>query len=191
MSPLVFQILGFFLLLFPLWTLRARGARMGGFEHRVWPGGRNLVLAICDVLRAAAGAGLLVRMPVDLPVLDGLGVWGNPLVVGVAVALGFAVQTLVWRDDDHAFAPVAFGLGVAATAMHPLVLAIALPLAIGTAIAVRAWAAGFIAAGVGLVGVGLAVEQQDWRLGLFVGTAFFVPVLISLMAGRHLGWPRK
>ena len=149
------------------------------------------MLAICDVLRAAAGAGLLVRMPVDLPVLDGLGVWENPLLVGVAVALGFAVQTLVWRDDDHAFAPVAFGLGVAATAMHPLVLAIALPLAIGTAIAVRAWAAGFIAAGVGLVGVGLAVEQQDWRLGLFVGTAFFVPVLISLMAGRHLGWPRK
>jgi hypothetical protein len=191
MPPLFFQILGILLLFFPLWTLRAKGARLGGFDHRVWPGGRNLVLAIFDVLRAAAGAGLLVRRPVDLPMLEGLGIWANPLVVGIAVALGFAVQSLAWRDDDHAFAPVAFGLGVAATAMHPLVLVIVLPLAIGTAIAVRAWAAGFIAAGVGLVGVGLVVEQQDWRLGLLVGTAFFVPVMISLMAGRHLGWPRK
>ncbi len=111
--------------------------------------------------------------------------------MSVAAALGLLIQTLVWRDEDFVFAPVPYALGLLAGLAHPIVLVIVLPLAIGSAMAVRAWAAGLLAGGVGLAAVGLAVTQQDWRLGLLSGISFCLPVLISAMAGRHMGWPRK
>ena len=69
--------------------------------------------------------------------------------------------------------------------------AVVLPLAIGSGLAVRAWAASLLAAGFGMALVGLAVEQQDWRMSLGAGLAFCFPVLLSVIAGRHLGWPRR
>lgn len=183
--------LGLGLLLFPLWLLRARASRLAGFDQRAWPRGLNLPLAFADAGRAYAGAWLVLR---GLPGLDrvvALGRWQEAAFMAAAVAAGLLIQTLAWRDEDFVFAPVPYLLGLLAAFSHPIVLVIVLPLAIGSAMAVRAWAAGLLGGGIGLAAVGLAVTQQDWRLGLLCGVAFCLPVLVSAMAGRHLGWPRK
>jgi hypothetical protein len=75
--------------------------------------------------------------------------------------------------------------------VHPLVLIIGLPLAIGSALAIRAWSAGFIGASVGLIGVGLMVQSADWRRALAIGVVANTPVLFSVLFGRHVGTPRK
>ena len=72
-----------------------------------------------------------------------------------------------------------------------MVMVIGLPLAVGAALAVRAWSAGFIGAGVAVAGVGLMIETQDVRRALLLGVAVNVPVVVSVMAGRHMGGPRK
>jgi hypothetical protein len=64
-------------------------------------------------------------------------------------------------------------------------------LAVGGALALRAWSAGFIAGGAGLLLAGLAVEQQDWHISSLVGLALGAPVLLSVLAGRHLGWAKR
>jgi hypothetical protein len=180
---------GLALLLFPLWKLRGRNLRLAGFEQRGWPsGGRAIFLAVIDPCRAAVGTALLLRNVSQLERLEWLGRWQDPATLAAAVALGLIVQTLAWRDEDFAFAPMLYALGVAAIVAHPLVLGISLPLAIGGSLALRAWAGGFLGAGAGLGLVGLAVEQQDWRVSLLVGVALCMPVLASVLAGRHLGW---
>ena len=164
---------------------------MSGFDQRAWPRGLALLLAVVDAARASAGAWLLLRGLPGLPPIAALGRWQDPAFVAAAIAVGLLIQTLVWRDEDFVFAPVPYALGLVATLAHPIVLVIVLPLAVGSAMAIRAWAAGLLGLGVGLAAVGLAVTQQDWRVGLLCGTAFCFPVLVSAMAGRHLGWPRK
>ncbi len=192
MTPNVSIALGLGLLLFPLWLLRGRNSRLVGFEQRTWPSGvRNVALTIADVLRAAVGAGLLIRHLPDLQRIEWLAHWQNASMLALAVLAGLVVQVLSWRDDDFALAPVFYGLGIAAVVAHPIVLAISLPLALGGALALRAWAGGFLAAGGGLAAVGLAVEQQDWRQSLLVGIALCSPVLVSVLAGRHLGSMKK
>lgn len=172
----------------PVWWLRGRGSRLVGFERRAWPSSaRALVLTVADVLRAALGAGLLLRNLPELARIERLGSWQDPAALALAVAAGLMVQTLAWRDEDFSFAPAFCALGIAAVVAHPIVLAISLPLAIGGALALRAWAGGFLAAGSGLALVGLAVEQQDWRMSLLAGLALCTPVLVSVLAGRHLG----
>lgn len=192
MSNQVSIALGLVLLCFPLWLLRVRGARLSGFDQRAWPKGRHLLLAVIDAGRASTGAWILMRALSEAPRIDPLGRWSEPALLAGAVAVGLAIQTLAWRDEDFVLAPVPFLLGVIAAVAHPIVLAIVLPLWIGGSLSVRSWASGFLAAGVGLAGVGLAVAQQEnWRLAILVGLAFFVPVLTSVLAGRHLGWPKK
>lgn len=179
------------LLWFPLWVLRVRVARLSGFDQRAWPKGRHLPLAVLDAIRASFGAWVLLRMLPELPRIEPLGRWQEPALLAAAVAVALAIETLSWRDEDFVFAPVPFLLGLVAAVAHPIVLAIVLPFWIGGSLAVRAWASGFLAAGLGLAAVGLAVSQQDWRLSLLIGLSFCVPVLSSVMAGRHLGWPKK
>jgi hypothetical protein len=191
MSSSVSLVLALVLLWFPLWLLHAPTARLAGFDQRAWPAGRNVFLCILDALRASIGAWLLLGCLPELARVAPLGRWQDAAFLAGAVAVGLLIQTLVWRDEDHAFTPVLYLLGVAAAVAHPVVLVIALPLAIGGALALRAWSAGLLAGGLGLAGVGLAVSQQDWRRSLLVGVAFCLPVLVSVMAGRHLGWPRK
>lgn len=192
MTPHVSIALGLGLLLLPLWSLRARNSRLVGFEQRAWPSGaRSVALTIVDVVRAALGAGLLIRHLPELQRFEWLGHWQDATALAVAATGGLLVQTLVWRDDDFSFAPVFYGLGLAAVVAHPIVLAISLPLALGGALALRAWAGGFLGAGAGLAAVGLAVEQQDWRRSLLMGLVLCSPVLVSVLAGRHLGSPKK
>lgn len=182
---------GLFLLVFPLWAFRAKGARLVGFEQRAWPSGRNLALAMLDAGRASVGASLVLRSVSTLPAMEVLGRWQEPVYIAAAIALGLVSQALAWRDEDYLFAPVSYALGVVAVLAYPVVLVIALPLAVGGALALRAWAAGFLAGGAGLMGAGLAVEQQDWRVSSLLGLAFGTPVLVSVLAGRHLGWARR
>lgn len=191
MSSSVSVALALFLLWFPLWVLHARTARLAGFDQRAWPAGRNVILAILDALRASVGAWLLMHWLPEVARVAPLGRWQDSAFLAGAVAVGLLIQTLAWCDEDHAFTPVPYMLGLVAAVAHPLVLVIALPLAIGGALALRAWSAGLLAGGLGLAGVGLAVTQQDWRRSLLVGVVCCLPVLVSVMAGRHLGWPRK
>lgn len=185
-------VVGLILLCFPLWLARVRGARLSGFDQRAWPKGRNLLLAVLDTFRASAAAWILVNVFRELPPNDALGRWFEPALMAGAVAIGLVIQTLAWLDEDYVLAPVPFLVGVLAVVAHPIVLVIVLPLWIGSSLAVRSWASGFIAGGMGVAGVGLAVSQQeDWRLTVLIGLTFFVPVLTSVMAGRHLGWPKK
>jgi len=183
--------LGLGLLFFPLWLLRARASRLAGFDQRALPRGLNLPLTVLDAGRAYGAAWLLLRGLPGLERIGAMGRWQEAALMAGAVAVGLLIQTLVWRDEDFVFAPVPYMLGLLAAFSHPIVLVIVLPLAIGSAMAVRAWAAGLLGGGIGLGVVGLAVTQQDWRLGLLCGVAFCLPVLVSAMAGRHLGWPRK
>ncbi len=183
--------IGLGLLCFPLWLLRPPLSRLAGFDQRAWPRGRNLVLTIVDVVRASAGAKLLLNGLPGLERVAALGLWQEAAFMAAAILLGLLVQTLVWRDEDFVFAPVPYMLGLVIALAHPIVLVIALPLAVGSGMAIRAWAAGILGGGIGLAVVGLAVTQQDWRMGLLCGVIFCVPVLISALAGRHMGWPRK
>lgn len=191
MSSPVLIALALVLLWFPLWMMRIRGARLSGFDQRSWPRGRNLALAVVDVGRASVGVWALMQALPDLPKISPLGRWQEPALLAAAVAVGLVVEVLSWRDEDYVLAPVPFLLGVMAAVAHPIVLVIVLPFWIGGSLALRSWASGILAVGVGLGGVGLAVAQQDWRRAALVGMAFVIPVLASVMAGRHMGWPKK
>ena len=144
-----------------------------------------------DAGRASVGAWLVLQAVSTMPAVEALGRWQEAVYIAAAVALGLVAQALAWRDEDYLLAPVTFALGVVAVVAHPVVLAIALPLALGGALAIRAWAAGFLACGAGLLVAGLAVEQQDWRVSSLVGLSFGAPVLVSVLAGRHLGWAKR
>jgi len=192
MSPLAFLSLAAALLFFPLWVWREKGSRLGAFEQRAWPLGRNLLFNLADVGRSALGAWALVRGVEFIPAIpEAPAAWMAHVWVAVVLGLALAVQAGSWCDEDHLHAPIAFLAGLCAVLVHPLVLALMLPLAIGSALAVRAWSACILAAGVGMAAIGLVVEQQDWRRTLFLGVAVNVPVLLAVMAGRHLGSARK
>ncbi len=182
---------GSILWLFPLWLFRAKGSRLGNFDQRSWPRGRNLALTVVDLIRAAVGAKLMAQGCLGLPRPQGTPDWLGEVWLALALVVALIVQTISWRDEDHVQAPVVFLLGALLVLVHPLVLIIGLPLAVGTALAVRAWSPGFIGAGMAVAGVGLMIESQDvWR-AIFLGVAVNTPVVVSVMAGRHMGAARK
>jgi hypothetical protein len=188
-SPIL--VAGLFLMVFPLWIFRAKGTRLVGFEQRAWPTGRNLALGMLDAGRASVGVWLVVQAVSVMPAVEVLGRWQDAVYISTAIAGGLAVQAFAWRDEDYLLAPVPYALGAAAIVSYPVVLVIAFPLAVGGALALRAWSAGFIAGGAGLLLAGLAVEQQDWHISSLVGLALGAPVLLSVLAGRHLGWAKR
>lgn len=192
MLPYLFLALAAPLLFVPLWVWRQKGARLGGFDQRAWPRGRNLLITVADVARAALGGWALAKGSELLPAIPGAPAdWMPHVWVAVVAGAALAVQAGSWTDEDHFHAPIAFLAGLCAVLVHPLVLALMLPLAIGSALAVRAWSACILTAGLGMAGIGLAVEQQDWRRTLLLGVAVNAPVLLTVMAGRHLGAARK
>lgn len=170
---------------------RAKEARLGSFDQRAWPTGRNLVLTVIDLVRAAVGSNLMVKGALALPRPAGAPTWLGEVWLAVALSVAVTVQAVSWRDEDHLRAPVAFLLGALLVLVQPVVLVIGLPLAVGAALAVRAWSAGLIGAGVALAGVGMIVESQDWRRTLLLGALINVPVIVCVMMGRHMGAPRK
>lgn len=172
---------------FPLWLLRAPKSRLGNFDQRGWPQGRNLALAVFDIVRAAVGSALMVKAlaGAELRPWEGLGV----MAVGLVVAL--IIQTWAWHNEDYLQAPVTFALGVIVPFAHPILLAISLPAAIGGALAFRGWSGAFLAGGAVLAGVGFLLRVQDWRVSLVVGVLINLPVFLSVVAGRHLGGLRR
>ena len=150
------------------------------------------MLAIADLLRASLGGALLAYSATSLPSGPFEPSWGPAIWMACALAAALSANAFSWRDEDYLLAPVVFLLGaMPALQLHPIVLIMTVPLAIGGALAVRAWTAGLIGAGLGLIGVGMLVEQQDWRRSLLLGFAMMTPVVLSMLAGRHLATPRK
>jgi hypothetical protein len=192
MPPIALFVILLVLWVFPLWIFRDRKSRLGGFDQRTWPSGRNLVLAIADLLRASLGGALLAYVAANLPSGPFASGWGPAIWMACALAVALAANAFSWRDEDYLLAPVVFLLGaLPALQLHPLVLLMTIPLAIGGALAVRAWTAGLIGAGLGLIGIGMLVVEQDWRRSLLLGFAVMSPVVLSMLAGRHLATPRK
>jgi hypothetical protein len=173
---------------FPLWSFRGPKARLGGFDQRGWPAGRGMVLMLADVLRAAVGGWLMAR---GLTGWSSGEVWVAEIWLAIALGLALIAQAFYWHTEDYLQAPAAFLIGALSIIVHPLVLFLSLPLAIGAALAIRAWSACFLGASVGLIGIGMVVTAQDWRRTLLLGVAVTLPVLASMLVGRHLGGVRK
>lgn len=192
MAPYLYLALALPLLFAPLWIWREKGARLGGFDQRAWPRGRNRWINVADLARGALGGWALARGAALLPAIPGAPAdWMPHVWVAVGAGAALALQAGTWTDEDHFHAPMAFLIGLCLVLVHPLVLALLLPLAIGSALAVRAWSACILSVGLGMAAIGLAVEQQDWRRTLLLGVAINAPVLLTVMAGRHLGSARK
>lgn len=191
LSSLILVILGGAILGFPLWAFRVPNARLAGFDQRGWPKGRHFALAFVDVVRSALGAFLVAKNLAPVVTFRGLTHWKVEIVLAGIVAIGLVIQTLVWRDEDHAFAPATYVFGLALALVHPVMLLLLIPLAVGVSLAVRAWSAGFLATGLGLAVLCIAVEKQDFHRAFLLGPVLCLPVLVSVMAGRHLGWPKK
>jgi hydrogenase-4 membrane subunit HyfE len=184
-------VLGLGLFLLPIWRLHAPDARLAAFDQREWPKGRNLLLALLDLARASGGAWLLAKGMPELPLLSSENEWMPDLVISAIVALGLTVQTFAWTDEDHVQAPVVFVAGVAAVLVAPAVAALVGVLAIGASLALRAWSGVFLAASVGTILIGWLLNVQSPSRVIFLGVALGLPVVLSILAGRHMGWPRK
>jgi hypothetical protein len=179
------------LLFVPVWRLRAPDSRLAAFDQREWPTGRNLLLVLLDVGRAAGGAWVLSLGLPELPHFIHHSEWVWQAVLGILVGLGLGVQTLVWYDEDHVQAPLAFLVGVALVLINPVVLLLAGPLAIGVSLALRAWSGIFLTATLGTILIGWLLDMQSWSRVVFVGAVMIIPMVFSVLAGRHMGWPRK
>jgi hypothetical protein len=191
MSPPFLVVLGVGLLLVPVWRLRAPDGRLAAFDQREWPTGRNLALVLLDMARAAGGAWVLSLGMPELPHFAHHSEWVWQAALALVVGLGLVVQTFVWHDEDHVQAPVAFLAGVAAVLVDPVVLLLVGPLAAGVALALRAWSGVFMTATVGTILIGWLLNAQSWSRVVFVGAVMIFPVVVSVLAGRHMGWPRK
>ncbi|MCX6937811.1 MAG: hypothetical protein NTU80_07915 [Verrucomicrobia bacterium] len=176
---------------FPLWAFRAPKSRLGGFDQRDWPTGRNLVFTVVDVLRASVGGWLMARGLVGLPNWPFGVAWMSEAWLALVLGLALTAQAFYWHTEDYLQAPVAFLIGALSAIVHPFVLILGLPLAVGAALAIRAWSACFVGASVGLIAIGMVVTAQDWRRTVLLGAAVNLPVLASMLAGRHLGGARK
>lgn len=187
MSFLVLAFLALLLWWFPLWVFRAPKSRLGNFDQRGWPQGRNLALSVADVVRAAVGAALLIKAVAGA----GLRPWEGCGALAGALAVALVVQTWAWHDEDYLQAPVAFVLGALVPFAHPLLLAISLPAAVGGALAFRGWSGAFLCGGAVFAGVGFLLPAQDWRISLLVGAVVNLPVFLPVAAGRHLGGVRR
>jgi len=186
-----YVVLGMGLLLLPLWFWHGPDARLAAFDQREWPKGLNLLLALLDLGRAAGGAYLLQLGLPELPILANHSEWRVELVLAGIITLGLVVQTLAWHDEDHVQAPVAFLAGVTLILVDLRVVGLAGALALGASFAVRAWSMLFFAASAGTVLIGWLLSFQSWPRVIFLGVALAVPPVVSVMAGRHMGWPRK
>jgi hypothetical protein len=175
----------------PVWRLHAPDGRLAAFDQREWPSGRNLALVVLDAVRAAGGASLLNWGLPELPHFANHGEWVWQLVLALLVGLGLAIQTFAWTDEDHVQAPIVFLAGVGAVLVDPVVAMLVATLAIGAALALRAWSGFFLAAALGTVLIGWLLNEQTWPRVIFIGAVMVVPVVLSVLAGRHIGWPRK
>lgn len=191
MPPVFLPVVALLIWFFPVWAFRAKNAKLGGFDQRGWPRGRNLVLSVFDAARAWVGADLLMRSLGTLPDWPFPAEWNAQLWLGFVFGAALIVHAFVWHNEDYLMAPIMFVIGALPALVHPHVLLIGLPLGIGAALAIRAWSAGLIGAAVGVAGVGMVVLQQDWKRSLLLGLALTLPVFVSMLAGRHLAAPRK
>ena len=191
MSSPFLVVVGVGLFFVPVWRLRSPEGRLAGFDQREWPTGRNLILVLLDFLRAMGGAWALDAGLAGLPHFAHHSEWVWQLVLALLTGLGLVVASLVWRDEDHLQAPLPFLAGAMVVLIDPTVLLLVAPLSIGVALALRAWSGLFLTATVGMILIGWLLNAQSWSRVIFSGAVIIFPVVLSVLMGRHMGWPRK
>jgi hypothetical protein len=190
MLAIVYFALGVFLLWLPLPFLRPTSLKLASFEQRAWPKGGWAFLQFLDIVRAAVGAWLLHRHVGAVPFWAGEGKFELTALAGF-LAVGFAIQTLTWRDEDWVFSPIVYTIGVVVGALQPILVLPVLLLGLGSVWAFRAWSLMFIGAALATVLGGLMHQNQNLMHAFCLGIALCTPSLVSLLAGRHMGWPRR
>ncbi len=191
MISLYWFIGGVVLLFAPLWLLRAEPSMLGGYDQRIWPRGFNIGLSLFDAARATTAAYMLNIGVAGLTETWHIRWWMAECAFGLILVGGVALQMVSWKTEDHFLAPIFYVPGVLLALLHPIVAGIALFLGVGSALAMRAWAAGFIASSIIIAILSLLLHQQRWSIGL-VGAIFCAsPVLLSVLFTRQLGWMRK
>jgi hypothetical protein len=191
MSPSFLVVVGVGLFCVPLWRLRSPDGRLSGFDQREWPVGRNLFLVVLDLLRAMGGAWSLANGLPELPHFAHHSEWVWQLVLALMVGLGLVISSLVWHDEDHVQAPLPFLAGTMLVLIDSTVLLLVAPLAIGVALALRAWSGVFFTSMIGMMLIGWLLNAQSWSRVIFTGAVIIFPVVLSILMGRHMGWPRK
>ncbi len=184
-------IVGLALLWFPVGLLLCKTAKLAGYERGSWPGGWPLVVVMLDPLRAAIGAWALLQGIEPLVELIGHGADGRAVLLGVATAVGVVIQTVSCKDEDFVYSPFAYTAGVLTFFLGPLTAIPAIILGIGSTVAMRVWTAFFMAAGLLSAILGAALAKGDWLTPLLVGLAVMLPPLVTVMLGRHMGFPRR
>ncbi len=179
------------LLLFPVGLLLPRAPSLAGYEHGSRPGGWCLVVLLLDPLRAGAGAWCLLQGMGPLVERIGLGHTGEAILLGGVFAVGVVAQTLGRFDEDYVFSPFGYVAGVLLFFTGPAVAVPALVLGLGSTVAMRAWSVFFFAAGMTCLILGPMTHPGGWQTPLAVGLACMLPPLVAVMAGRHMGFPRR
>lgn len=184
-------IVGLALLWFPIGLLVLNTAKLAGYERGSWPDGWPLVVVMLDPLRAAIGAWALLQGIEPLVERIGHGTEGRAVLLGVATAVGVLIQTVSLKDEDFVYSPFAYTAGVLTFFLGPLTAIPAIILGIGSSVAMRVWTAFFVAAGLLSAMLGAALAKGDWLTPVLVGLAVMMPPLVTVMMGRHMGFPRR
>ncbi len=192
-TPILWFALALPLLFFPIGLVLPKGAKLATFERGDWPLGWIGVVLTVDALRAGMGAWFLLKGARAIEHLLPVPPNGDEVLVGVVLAAAFAVQTLSRRNEDFVLAPGGF-VGAAAIFSlieNPVVAGLALVLAVGAAMAVRAWTAFFLGLCVGIVAVGVALMSMERLFPIWLGAACAVPPLVAIMSGRQMALLRR
>jgi hypothetical protein len=178
------------LLLTPMALFHGRKVRYrslpSGFES-YWSRTFALGLHSIDFVRAILGAWLLVdAFTVDPEIRDG--VRHIPVLIQAAVLFsGMLLQTFVCKEEDAAYPPFAYAIGVVLGFLPPLVAGFALFVAIMAAFGLRSVGAFFPLLAISVVCAGQLFSQ--FKLGLFtlaaIAGATMSPWLFTLLFPRH------
>ncbi|MFH1496991.1 MAG: hypothetical protein ABII82_04115 [Verrucomicrobiota bacterium] len=144
-----------------------------------------------DPVRAAVGAWMFLQGIVPLSERIGLGASGDAILMGAVFGIGIVVQTLARRDEDYVFSPFGYTAGVVMFFCGPIVAVPAIILGIGSAVAMRVWTPFFFGIAVICLILGPVTNQNAWPTQIATGMACLLPPLVSVMAGRHMGFPRR
>ncbi len=181
----------FVLLFLPIGLLLPRSSPLAGYERGTWPGGWSILVLLLDPFRAGIGAWCLLRGMG--PLVDRIGFLhtGEAIVLGCVFFVGVVLQTVSRMDEDYVFAPFAYVGAVLIFFCGPVVALPAIVLGLGSAMAMRVWTPFFFGAGMVVLILGPITNPQTWQPAIAVGLACMVPPLLAVMAGRHMGFPRR
>lgn len=139
-----------------------------------------------DVLRAAAGAWLLMDALQQAPAAHDTMRYGAIAARAVVLGVATIIQAVVCKEPEAAHAPFAFVGGLVVGILPPLVAAFALVLGIALALGGNAPTAFFpiLALSIGATGALFTGKKIVFNL-ITVGIAVALPWLVTLLFPRH------